>query len=85
MMNNRNYSRSPINLRNMQNTIPQMSYGNYLDIEESHNKSIEDMPIAMAYVPFQQWRNIYEPSEALQRGTIFKELDLPFNCAKECK
>ena len=85
MMNNRNCSRRPINSRDMQNIIPQMSYCNYLDMEESHIKNIEDMPIAMAYVPYQQWRNIYEPNQALKRGTIFKELDLPFNCAKECK
>ena len=35
-------------------------------------------PIAMAYVPFQQWRNIYKPECALEKGTIFQELFLPF-------
>lgn len=79
-MNNRNCSRRPINLRDMQNNIPPI-----LDMEKSHTKNIEDMPIAMAYVPYQQWKNIYEPNEALKRGTIFKELDLPFNCAKGCR
>ena len=85
MLNNRNYSRSPMNSRNMQNMIPQMSYDIHLDIEKAYTECIDNMPIAMAYVPFQQWRNLYEPAEAFQRGTIFKELDLPFNCAKECK
>ncbi len=47
-------------------------------------------PIAMAYVPWQVWRNIYEPPKALMTGTIFAELDKPFtgrppesnNCTK---
>ena len=42
---------------------------------------LSKMPIAMAYVPFQQWRDIYNLDYALERGTIFKELDLPF-CGK---
>ena len=32
----------------------------------------------MAYVPWQQWRAIYDDAQALARGTIFSELDLPF-------
>lgn len=34
--------------------------------------------LAMAYVPFQRWNGIYEPAVGMSRGTIFKELDLPF-------
>lgn len=40
--------------------------------------SVDVCPLAMAYVPFQRWCNTYEPAEALSRGTIFPELDLPF-------
>ncbi len=46
----------------------------------------EKTPIAMAYVPYQQWSDIYQEDTALQRGTIFPELDLPFgggDCAYE--
>ncbi|MBS5737919.1 MAG: spore coat associated protein CotJA [Clostridiales bacterium] len=32
----------------------------------------------MAYVPVQQFRQLYDTSEALQNGTLFKELNLPF-------
>lgn len=85
MMNNKNCSRRPINLRNMQNTTSQMNYDNFLCMKKSQNENIEDMPLAMAYVPYQQWKDLYDPSEALKRGTIFKALDLPFECAKECK
>ncbi len=42
----------------------------------SCNKTIR--PLAMVYSPYQQWCNIYDPSTAFERGTIFSELDFPF-------
>lgn len=36
------------------------------------------LPLAMAYVPMQGWSQTYDPAVALQRGTVFPELDLPF-------
>ena len=36
------------------------------------------LPIAMAYVPVQQWKNVYSLKDGLAKGTIFPELDLPF-------
>lgn len=39
---------------------------------------VDYCPLAMAYVPWQHWCNTYEPAVALDRGTIFPELDLPF-------
>ena len=44
----------------------------------THDHFPEDMPIAMAYVPWQKWQDICELREAVERGTIFKELDKPF-------
>ena len=41
----------------------------------------EDMPgksLAMAYVPWQTWKKLYEVCEGFSTGTIFKELDLEF-------
>ena len=38
----------------------------------------DPMVLAMAYVPNQVWKDLYEPAEALDRGTIFRQLDLPF-------
>lgn len=36
-------------------------------------------PIAMAYVPWQQFAKMCDnPEEAFQNGTIFPELDKPF-------
>lgn len=36
------------------------------------------MPLAMAYVPMQEWRNLYDLEPGFERGTLFKELDFPF-------
>lgn len=46
--------------------------------------SIDSFPIAMAYVPWQTWQNIYEPSEALKAGTLFADLDLRFYGVRGC-
>lgn len=35
-------------------------------------------PLAMVYTPCQKWRNLYDPETGFSKGTIFKELDLPF-------
>jgi len=32
----------------------------------------------MAYVPFQQWEEIYSADDAYTAGTLFPSLDLPF-------
>ncbi len=41
-------------------------------------KSIDNFPVAMAYVPWQYWGNVYEADKAFRQGTIFPELDKPF-------
>ncbi len=45
-----------------------------------HNQRVpaECQRLAMAYVPVQVWQDLYEPEEGFRRGTIFRELDLPF-------
>lgn len=42
---------------------------------------LNDMPLAMAYVPWQQWQDVYDGAKGLESGTIFKELVFPFLCA----
>lgn len=37
-----------------------------------------DMPLAMAYVQWQEWCDIYEIDKGFHRGTIFAQLDKPF-------
>ena len=35
-------------------------------------------PLGMAYVPFQQWGEVYPEDDAFSRGTLFPQLDYPF-------
>ena len=42
---------------------------------------LHDHPLAMVYSPYQHFRDIYTPELALDRGTLFSELDLPFEGA----
>lgn len=49
----------------------------------SMNDPIACMPLAMAYVPWQDYEAIYSEAEAWQRGTIFRKLDLEF-MARRC-
>ena len=42
-------------------------------------ESAKNMSVAMAYVPWQQWKNPYGPERGLAQGTIFSELDLAFD------
>ena len=43
-----------------------------------------EMPLAMAYVPWQRWQEIYDVCDGFQRGTIFRELDKPFHGKGGC-
>lgn len=85
MHNNSLSSKLSQNIRGMNQYDNKLNLNEFVGMENSCMEDIEDMPIAMAYVPWQQWRQLYEPKEALRRGTLFKELDLPFECAKGCK
>ena len=44
---------------------------------------LADHPLAMVYSPYQLFRDIYSPDTALMRGTMFTELDLPFEGDKK--
>ncbi len=43
---------------------------------------LHSRPLAMVYSPYQQFTETYPPEKALMRGTMFKELDLPFEGKK---
>ena len=38
---------------------------------------LTEYPLAMVYAPCQSFRALYDPDTALDRGTLFTELDLP--------
>ena len=65
------------------------NYGMNRDIScsEKRCRSISPLPcttaVAMAYIPFQQWNEVYCAEKALWAGTIFPCLNLPFaGCQK---
>lgn len=41
-------------------------------------ETAKDMTVAMAYVPWQTFGEVYEPDKALRIGTVFPELNKPF-------
>ncbi len=44
----------------------------------------EALPLAIATVPMQQFRDLYTPEAALDKGTMFAELYLPFTGEGGC-
>ena len=46
---------------------------------------LSGMPLAMAYVPWQEWRSIYEIEKTIHCGTIFEELYKPFRGIGGCQ
>ena len=44
---------------------------------------LNGLPVAMAYVPWQCYGNLYSLPQALKNGTLFRELDLEF-AARRC-
>ena len=41
---------------------------------------LKDFPVAMTYVPWQTWDEIFDLDEGFESGTIFPELKKPFLC-----
>jgi hypothetical protein len=35
-------------------------------------------PLAMSYVPYQQWGEVYDAQESLNEGTLFPDLNFKF-------
>ena len=44
----------------------------------------KNTPIAMAYVPKQEWGKTYNDEKGFGKGTVFPELDLPFAPEEGC-
>ena len=46
--------------------------------EKEGSCSCDSYPIGMGYVPWQEFKDLYDPDRGLHAGTIFMELDKPF-------
>ena len=42
-------------------------------------------PLGMAYVPFQQWGEVYPEDTAFECGTLFPQLSFPFERGADCR
>ncbi len=47
-------------------------------INNNMSRFPQNAPLAMAYVPFQEWGEVYTDEEAFPIGTLFPELNFPF-------
>ena len=48
-----------------------------MDIDDACGHKVH-LPVGMAYVPMQEWEELYDPCEALREGTAFPCLNLIF-------
>lgn len=63
---------------NRQSTEPIMQNRPNCSNGRKETWGLEEYPLAMVYAPLQVFRNLYDMDTALQKGTMFAELDLPF-------
>ena len=81
-----NYNRSSCGCMRSQNAKPQtpQAYRNNYS-EHKIAGCGECTGLVMAFVKKQSWQNIYPPEKALEIGTVFAELDLPFTAKGGCR
>lgn len=46
---------------------------------------LDELPLTMAYVPMQKYGLVYEAENALEKGTLFPDLDKPFLGKGACR
>lgn len=56
----------------------QTSVNHKTGFDRFSNIMLKDLPLTMAYVPFQQIEGTYNQEEALKMGTLFANLNKPF-------
>lgn len=74
------------NIPNAVNMTDIRRHSNPVPSEPSVNtgKFPESTPLAMAYVPFQQWSEPYDIEKGFEEGTIFPDLNFPFTPEEGC-
>ena len=43
-----------------------------------NDRHLAGFPLGMVYAPYQEWKRVYDVDTALSRGTLFPELDKPW-------
>ncbi len=77
MQNYRNHA-MPYNAYRQTQTPPSMSNTRVGDSCKVNLDTYGNKALAMAYVPWQGWHDIYDADKGFHCGTIFQELNLPF-------
>ena len=49
------------------------------DANKTAGGCLDNVSLAMVYSPVQRFEDLYSPEEALCKGTLFKQLYLPFH------
>lgn len=55
----------------------------YRETPMSETTFPQHVSLAMAYVPYQPFEHLYDGETALEKGTFFKALDMPFKGGKD--
>ena len=64
---------------------PECAAKNHHTSEGCENRDpLRSLPIAMAYVPWQRWQNLFESCKGFEKGTIFEDLHKPFHGRGGC-
>lgn len=79
-------SRRPITYPMSASDIPTASpvfdksptFDNVSDTSSSNLPPLSDLSLGMAYVPYQRFEDLNEPTKALECGTLFRALYMPF-------
>ncbi len=85
---NPNFSRNTSYVTPMDSPYARQPHRPTIMPEIQPDDDLSDLPIAMAYVPIQKWKQPYDISESLSKGTIFHDLYKPFlggNCNYDAK
>ena len=64
-----------------------MDFSLFEDIKQENSNKPDfpsHTPLAMAYVPMQQWDKTYNIEKGFCRGTVFPDLDFPFEPEEDC-
>ena len=80
------HAHSDISPSELIGSAPTFAQKNFNNQSITHSWGLKDHPLAMVYSPLQAFSGLYDEEKALSHGTLFSELDLPFEgykCRKE--
>lgn len=74
----RNNANNTNNANNGNNAWERRENGSCNNHSNGGSWALRGYPLASVYAPYQEFRGLYDKETALNQGTLFSELDLPF-------